>query len=171
MPLLKDGRVADDPWRHLDDEPLPEGEPVTVSLKRWSSERDALCRRTRRIGLRLPNDAVPASLAQDIERFDLITLSFPRFTDGRAYSQARLLRSRLGFRGELRATGNVLRDQLLFMRRCGIDAFEVSERAVAENWLAALGDLDVFYQPAEDGRPWIARQRSSLPGCGDAARR
>jgi uncharacterized protein (DUF934 family) len=144
---------------------------VTVSLKRWSGERDALCRRTGRIGLRLPNDAVPASLAQDIERFDLITLSFPRFTDGRAYSQARLLRSRLGFRGELRATGNVLRDQLLFMRRCGIDAFEVSERAVAENWLAALGDLDVFYQPAEDGRPWIARQRSPLPGRGDAASR
>jgi uncharacterized protein (DUF934 family) len=165
MPLLKDGRVVDDAWRHsADDEPLLEGEPATVSLKRWSGERDALYRRNGRLGLRLPNDAVPASLAGDVARFDLIILSFPRFTDGRAYSQARVLRSRLGFRGELRATGNVLRDQLLFMRRCGIDAFEVSERAVAENWLAALGDLDVFYQPAEDGRPWIARQRAGQPG-------
>jgi uncharacterized protein (DUF934 family) len=168
MPLLKDGRVVDDPWRHLDDnESLPEGEAATVSLKRWSAERDALYRRTGRIGLRLPNDAVVTSLTKDVERFDLIALSFPRFTDGRAYSQARLLRSRLGFRGELRATGNVLRDQLLFMRRCGIDAFEVDARAVAENWLAALGDVDVFYQPAEDGRPWIARQRSPLSGRGD----
>jgi uncharacterized protein (DUF934 family) len=163
MPLLKHGRVVDDPWRHCDDdEPLPDGTPATVSLKRWSGERDALYRRNGRIGLRLPNDAAPGGLAKDIERFDLITLSFPRFTDGRGYSQARLLRGRLGFAGELRATGNVLRDQLLFMRRCGIDAFEVGERAVAENWLAALGDLDVFYQPAEDGRPWIARQRAPL---------
>ena len=168
MPLLKDGRVVDDPWRHLDDnESLPEGEAATVSLKRWSAERDALYRRTGRIGLRLPNDAVVTSLTKDVERFDLIALSFPRFTDGRAYSQARLLRSRLGFRGELRATGNVLRDQLLFMRRCGIDAFEVDARAVAENWLTALGDVDVFYQPAEDGRSWIARQRSPLSGRGD----
>src|SRR5690348_11231964 len=115
MPLLKDGRLVDDAWRHLDDnEPVPEGAPVTVSLKRWTAARDALYRRNGRLGLRLPNDAVPGNLAKDVERFDLIALSFPRFTDGRAYSQARVLRSRLGFRGELRATGNVLRDQLLF---------------------------------------------------------
>jgi uncharacterized protein (DUF934 family) len=161
MPLLKEGRVVDDPWRHLDDaEALPEGAPASVSLKRWSAERETLARRVGRIGLRLPNDAPPLDLAPDIARFDLITLAFPRFTDGRAYSQARLLRGRLGYRGELRATGNVLRDQLLFMRRCGIDAFEVAERALEENWLAALGEFDLFYQPAEDGHPWIARRRA-----------
>jgi uncharacterized protein (DUF934 family) len=161
MPLLRDGRVIDDPWRHLDDaESLPDGAPATVSLKRWTAERDALSRRNGRLGLRLPNDAAVSALAEDIARFDLITLAFPRFTDGRAYSQARLLRGRLGFRGELRATGNVLRDQLMFMRRCGIDAFEVGDRALAENWLAALGEFDVFYQPAADSQPWIARQRA-----------
>jgi uncharacterized protein (DUF934 family) len=160
MPLIKDGRVVDDPWRHVEDgAPLPEGAPVTVSWKRWSSERDTLGPRDGRLGLRLPNDVPPLTLPKDVQRFDLVTLSFPRFTDGRAYSQARLLRGRLGYRGELRATGEVLRDELLFMRRCGIDAFEVSERAVAENWLAALDEFDVFYQPAEDGHPWIARQR------------
>jgi uncharacterized protein (DUF934 family) len=160
MPLLKDGRFIADGWRHLDDnEPAPEGEAVTVSLKRWLSEREALDRRNGRLGVRLPNDAAPMTLARDVERVDLITLAFPRFTDGRAYSQARVLRGRLGFRGELRATGDVLRDQLLFMRRCGIDAFAVSERAVAENWLAAFEDFGLFYQPAEDARPWIARQR------------
>lgn len=161
MPLIKDGRFIKDDWRHLEDaEPLPREEAVTVSLARWSSERDALYRRSGRLGLRLPNDVPPASLAPDLERFDLIILSFPRFTDGRAYSQARLLRGRLQFRGELRATGDVLRDQLLFMRRCGIDAFEVGERAVAEDWLAAFADFALYYQPAEDERPWITRQRA-----------
>jgi uncharacterized protein (DUF934 family) len=161
MPLIKGGCFVTDPWRHLDDAaPAPEGEAVTVSLKRWSSEGDALYRRKGDLGLRLPNDVPPTTLATDIERFLLVMLSFPRFTDGRAYSQARLLRTRLGFAGELRATGDVLRDQLLFMRRCGIDAFEVSERALAENWLAAFEDFGLFYQPAEDARPWIARQRA-----------
>ena len=161
MPLLKDGRVVDDPWRHVaDGEALPDGAAASVSLQRWSAERDTLCRRAGRLGLRLPNDAPPLALAGDVARFALITLAFPRFTDGRAYSQARLLRGRLGYQGELRATGNVLRDQLLFMRRCGIDAFEVGERALEENWLAALGEFELFYQPAEDGHPWIARQRA-----------
>jgi len=161
MPLLKDGRLVDDPWRHLDDaESLPEGAPASVSLKRWTAEREALRTRSGALGLRLPNDAAPLELAADVGRFGLIVLHFPRFTDGRAYSQARLLRGRLGYRGELRASGNVLRDQLLFMRRCGIDAFEVGERALSENWLAAFADFHVFYQPAEDGRPWIARQRA-----------
>ena len=160
MPLIKDGRFITDAWRHLGDaDTTPEGDAVTVSLTRWTSERDALYRREGRVGLRLPNDAAAMALARDIERFDLITLSFPRFTDGRAYSQARVLRARLGFRGELRATGDVLRDQLLFMRRCGIDAFEVGDRAAAENWLAAFEDFGLFYQPAEDARPWIGRQR------------
>lgn len=160
MLLIKDRRIVGDAWRHIaDDEPLPDAEPATVSLKRWASEHDALYRRVGRLGLRLPNDTPPMALAQDIERFDLVTLSFPSFIDGRAFSQARLLRSRLGYRGELRATGQVLRDQLLFMRRCGIDSFEVGERAIAENWLAALDELDLFYQPAEDGHPWITRQR------------
>lgn len=161
MPLLKDGRIVEDPWRHLDDaELLPDGQAASVSLPRWTTEREALSRRPGRLGLRLPNDASPLALAHDIARFDLVTLAFPRFTDGRAYSQARLLRGRLGFRGELRATGNVLRDQLLFMRRCGIDAFEVGDRALAEDWPQALRELDLFYQPAEDGHPWIARQRA-----------
>jgi uncharacterized protein (DUF934 family) len=161
MPLIKDGRVVEDPWQHVEDgAALPESAPVTVSWKRWLAERDALAARGGRLGLRLPNDVPPLSLTPEIVgRFDLIILSFPKFVDGRAFSQARLLRTRSGFKGELRATGDVLRDQLLFMRRCGIDAFEVSERAITENWVAALDDFDLFYQPAADGRPWIARQR------------
>jgi uncharacterized protein (DUF934 family) len=161
MPLVSEGRIVADPWRHLDDdEPLPASAAVTVSASRWSRERDALYRSNGELGLRLPNDIAATTLTRpEVERLRLIMLSFPRFTDGRAYSQARLLRDRLGFRGELRATGHVLRDQLLFMRRCGFDAFELDERALTEDWLAALGDFDVFYQPAADDRPWIMRQR------------
>ena len=138
MPLVKDASFVEDRWRHLaDDEALPDKGDVTVTSARWLKERGALAAAP---GLR-------------------IGVQFPKFTDGRAYSQARLLRQRLGFRGELRATGNVLRDQLLFMQRCGFDSFEVPERAVAEDWLAAFREFDVFYQPAADGRPWLAARR------------
>lgn len=160
MPLIKEARVVDDPWRHLgDEEPLGDGEAASVSLQRWSRDREALRRRNGPIGLRLPNDVAPATFAADVERFALIVLSFPRFTDGRAYSQARLLRSRFGFRGELRASGNVLRDQLLFMRRCGFDAFELDDDAPVAEWLAAFHEFDVFYQPAEDGSSAIMHRR------------
>lgn len=157
MPLIKDGRFAEDPWQHLaDDMAVPAHGKATVSLARWIKERDTLSAvPDRRIGLRLPNDVAPATLKDDLPLFDLVVLNFPKFTDGRAYSQARLLRSRLGFAGELRAAGNVLRDQLLLMHRCGIDSFEVGERAVAEDWLGAFRDFDVFYQPAEDGQQWL----------------
>ena len=160
MPLIKAGRFVSDPWEHVaDDAAIPAGAPASVSFRRWSAERDALLRRGGLLGLRLPNDVAVATLGPDIASFALIVLTFPRFTDGRAYSQARLLRGRFGYRGELRASGEVLRDQLLFMRRCGFDAFAVSERAVTENWLTGFGDFDVFYQPGEGEEPWAMRLR------------
>lgn len=164
MLLSKDGTPLVEIWRALDDaEPVAAQGAVTVSLARWRRERDALGTRAAPLGLRLPNDAAPAEIAADLHRFALILVAFPRFTDGRAYSQARLLRQRLGYRGELRAAGNVLRDQLLFMRRCGIDSFELPERARDEGWASALAEFDVFYQPAEEGppRPWRAAAAAS----------
>jgi uncharacterized protein (DUF934 family) len=161
MLLDKSGNAVADEWRHLaDDEAAREGEAITVSLKRWEKEHNALKGGGARLGLRLPNTANPVSLNGEVHRFALIALEFPDFKDGRAYSQARLLRSRLSYKGELRATGNVLRDQLLFMRRAGFDSFEVDgARALAEDWPKAFGEFDVFYQPAEDDRPWVMRQR------------
>jgi uncharacterized protein (DUF934 family) len=160
MPLIKGGRFVADPWRALaDDETVPEAPHLIVSYARWLKERDALTPLPAELGLRLPNDVSPMKLGEDLARFALVALSFPRFTDGRAYSQARLLRRRLGFTGELRAEGDVLRDQLLFMRRCGFDAFAVTERAIFENWLPAFREIDVFYQPAEDSRASLLRRR------------
>jgi uncharacterized protein (DUF934 family) len=154
MPLIKDDRIADDPWISVaDEEILPEGAPAIVSLARWRAERSALAGRNAPLGIRLRADQPPATITEDIDRFQVIALEFPSFGDGRAYTYARLLRERHGYRGELRAVGNVLRDQALFMRRCGFDAFEVAEGTGVAGWREALGEISVFYQPAEDGHP------------------
>lgn len=160
MVLTEDGALREDRWRHLgDDEPVPESDAITVSFARWKKANGELHARNGQLGLRLPNDTPPEEVAPDLGRFDIIVLNFPKFTDGRAYSQARLLRTRYGYRGELRASGNVLRDQLLFMRRCGFNSFVVDERAVREDWAKAFAEFDVFYQGAADSRPWVMRER------------
>jgi uncharacterized protein (DUF934 family) len=160
MVLVKNRQPVADAWRHLEDgDPLPDAGPVTISWARWTVERDLIERPTAELGVRIPNALPTAEVGAEAAKFGLIAVNFPNFGDGRAFSQARVLRDRYGYRGEIRATGNVLRDQLLFMQRCGIDAFEMPERALEEGWLAAFDEFDVFYQPAEDNRPWIARQR------------
>jgi len=160
MLLAKDGTFYEDRWRHLDDEEtIPSRESVTVSLARWQGADEAPRVHDGRLGLRLPNDAPLEPIVPALNRFDLIMLHFPRFTDGRAYSQARLLRARYGYARELRASGDVLRDQLLFMRRCGFDSFAVNQRAIEQNWATAFSEFDVFYQGARDARPWVMRQR------------
>ena len=160
MLLAEDGTLSVDEWHHLaDDEPIPAGGLVTVSFARWQLDEATLHGRTDKLGLRLPNTIEPKEIADDLPRLALIVLNFPKFTDGRAYSQARLLRSRFRYRGELRADGNVLRDQLMFMKRCGFNTFVVGERAIKENWAKAFAEFDVFYQGPTDGRPWVMRQR------------
>jgi uncharacterized protein (DUF934 family) len=98
-------------------------------------------------------------LAGEIGGLNLIVLEFPKFTDGRAYSQARLLRERLGYRGELRATGAVLRDQLPFLLRCGFDSFESDQPGFAEALAKARTLFSVVYQPTLDGRATAAELR------------
>ena len=163
MLLDRSGGFRPDPWRHLaDDEAPASGEAVTISFKRWQAEPERWSDHTGPLGLRLPNDVLPAVFGPAAARFALIVLNFPRFVDGRAYTQARLLRRRFGFNGELRAGGNVLRDQLLFMARCGFDSFEVdAARARAEDWPRAFREFDLFYQPATDLAEPILRRRLS----------
>lgn len=163
MPLLKNGALVDDPWRFAgDDTPLPPDAPVVLSFARWQAERGALVLRHAPLGVRFRNHERVEDLRPDVRHLQLIALEFPKFTDGRAYSQARLLRERLGFAGELRATGQVLPDQLLLMRRCGFDAFELAANAPLETWKRALESFSVFYQPAADGREPIASLRRVL---------
>ena len=100
----------------------------------------------------LANTDAVETLASDVSRLDLITLHFPKFSDGRAYSQARLLRERLGYQGELRATGNVLQDQAHFMLRCGFDSFESEQKGFGEALARGRTLFSVVYQPMGDGR-------------------
>jgi len=153
MPLIRATGVVEDPWLFVkDEEPLTDTGAVIVPLARFQANRDQLLARPTPLGLRLKSDQAPSLIAGDIERFDVIALEFPKFTDGRAYSAARLLRERYGYRGELRAVGNVLRDQLAFMRRCGFDSYEIKDGVDAAAWITALGGISVVYQPATDGR-------------------
>lgn len=166
MPLLKDGHLVEDPWRVIDDAtPVPANEPVIVSLARFQAERQALLARLAPLGVKLRNTDAVDALAGVLDRLDLITLEFPKFSDGRAYSQARSLRERLGYAGELRAAGDVLVDQALFMRRCGFDAYELADAARASRFVEAFRTFSVFYQPTGDGRaPASALRRFAAAG-------
>jgi uncharacterized protein (DUF934 family) len=153
MPLVKAGRiVADDFLRVADGAPLPDGVPAIVPAERYVAEADIFARRGAPTGIIWPNSRRVAELAPHLDRLALVALVFPTFKDGRAFSQARLLRERYGFRGELRATGQVLRDQFLFMLRAGFDAFEVTKDADAAAFAEAAHRYSVFYQPTGDGR-------------------
>ena len=110
-------------------------------------------------GVLFPNDHDIEVLAPDLPKLTLVVLHFPKWTDGRAYSQARLLRGRLGYRGELRATGGVLQDQIPFMLRCGFDSFESDQPGFGEALARARTLFSVVYQPAEDGRVPASRLR------------
>ena len=111
-----------------------------------------------RFALVLPNDADIAEVAATLPSFAAVILNFPAFKDGRAYSQARLLRERYGYQGEIRARGDVLSDQALFMVRAGIDAFDL-ERADLERFTEALSEFTYVYQPSSDGALPVWRQR------------
>lgn len=169
MPLIRNGRLADDRYmRVLDDAPISDGVPVIVPATRLLADAVELSRREAPTGVLWPNDRRVAELAPHLDQLSLVALVFPKFKDGRAYSQARQLRERYGFRGELRATGEILRDQFLFLDRAGFDAFEVKKETDAQAFAEASNRYSVFYQPTGDGRPTalrerLARARSALP--------
>lgn len=161
MPLLKNGQmIGEDAWLSVaDDAPLPEHRPALISHARWQAEQEHLAGRNAPLGIHLPNTVDVLDFGPEAGRFDLIVLEFPKFSDGRAYSQARLLRERFGFAGELRATGHVLQDQLWHMQRCGFDAFEITREGAAEAFAAAMRGFSHVYQPTGDGRISALKQR------------
>ncbi|HEX6994138.1 MAG TPA: DUF934 domain-containing protein [Gammaproteobacteria bacterium] len=166
--LVRNGELVED--RFVDAsgaEALPESGAVIVGLEQWQAHRDALLLRGEPLGIKLRSDQMPQAIAGDIEHFDVIALEFPKFRDGRAYSYARLLRERYGYKKELRAVGEVLLEQLHFMLRCGFDAFEIRDPDPLGAYRAALSDYTVWYQPTGDGRPTamqLRRQRLQQHG-------
>ena len=167
MALVRGTTIVDDPWRQLKaDESMPADEPVIIGKARYLAERDALAGRNAPLGLLIEaGEGLTGLSPADIGRFALIALSFPKYTDGRAYSVARILRENHGFSGELRAVGNVLRDQIEFMRRCGFETFDIAHegtlRAIVNG---SIKTVDIHYQPAglegrervpAGTRPWL----------------
>jgi uncharacterized protein (DUF934 family) len=144
--------IADRFARVEDDEGLPTSGGVLVSLAHFEAERDWLLERDGDLGVWLKSDESPTAIADDLESFALIALDFPVFSDGRAFSSARLLRERFGYKGELRAIGDVLCEQLPFMLRSGFDTFEMASEKAVEEFKAVVSEVRVVYQPTGDGR-------------------
>ncbi len=151
--------VEDRYLRIADDSPVPEEGSVLLPAARFLADAERIAGRPGATGVIWPNDRDIAELAAYLGRLSLIALVFPTFKDGRAYSQARTLRERYRFRGELRATGDILRDQFLFLHRAGFDAFELKKSADVPAFCAALQRYIAFYQPAADGAVSVLRQR------------
>jgi uncharacterized protein (DUF934 family) len=160
MPLIKNGRLTEERYvRVLDDAPIPDGVPVIVPAARFLADADEMLRRDAPTGVEWPNNRAVAELEPYLDRLAVIVLTFPNFKDGRGYTQARLLRERHGFVGELRAAGQILRDQFLFLVRAGFDALEVVKQSDAEAFAATLARYTVFYQDAGDDRVSAMRRR------------
>jgi uncharacterized protein (DUF934 family) len=165
MRLVKSGHLVDDRFvRVPDDAPIPSDVPVIVPAARFLAEAADIARRTAPTGVLWPNNRKVVELAPHIDKLALVALVFPTFRDGRAYSQARQLRETYGFRGELRATGDVLRDQFMFLLRAGFDAFEVKKDADVAAFASEIARHTVFYQPTGDGRLAAAWARHARPG-------
>jgi uncharacterized protein (DUF934 family) len=163
MPLVKGGKIAADSFVQVaDDAEIPGEGAILVSAARLLGDTEALSRRDGKLGVIWPNDRDVDDLVPHLDRLAVVALAFPSFRDGRAYSQARVLRERFGYRGELRATGQVLRDQFIFMLRAGFDAFEVRKDGDAEAFAATVKRYSVFYQPTGDGRVTALHRRMQL---------
>jgi len=152
---LQDGvfGLAEDPFTNVGDEQsVPPGD-VIISLTRFQSEGEALLDEGRAVGVRLESHEEVEALAYDLPQLSVVALAFPKFGDGRAYSYARLLRERFGFKGQVRAVGDVLREQAGYMVRCGFDAFEPADGSTVDAWERATQRYRHVYQRSVDGRP------------------
>ena len=163
MPLVKQGKITSDLFVHLaDGAELPDDGAILIPAARFLEHAEVLSKRAGKLGVIWPNNRDLDDLVPYLDRIAVVALVFPSFRDGRAYSQARLLRERYGYEGELRATGQVLRDQFVFMLRAGFDAFEVKKDADAAAFAETVKRYSVFYQPTGDGRVTALNRRMQL---------
>ncbi len=165
MPLWKDKQFVDDAFQVVADEaPLPETGAI-VSLKRWREERAVLEGRNAPLGILLPPDAEWDDIVADLPRFPVVAVAIPKLFDGRAFSIARLLRQRDGYKGEIRAVGTFTVDQMPLMRRVGIDAFQVEDELTRHQLERGVWpEVKEYYQPIDGGRevpagtrPWARK--------------
>ena len=163
--LIKDRQIIDDEWvlikesSQLEDLQAYSGQDLIVPLAFWLAERNRIQQRSGKTAVWLNSNEVPHSLGAELHNLELIALNFPIFSDGRSYSSARELRTNLGYKGEIRAIGDVLRDQLFYMSRCGFDAFAMREDQNLESALGAFSDFTEGYQASVDKPIPLFRRR------------
>lgn len=165
--LIRDNAFVDDSFTHIEDgEPLPTGDAI-ISITRLLAEAESLRARNHPIGVVVRAGSKEGedirALAPYLDMISLISIEFPVYRNGRGFSNARILREEFGFKGEIRATGEVLFDQIQFMLRCGIDAFEVADDFTLEDFRAAVGSLTDAYQPAADDEAGVIWRRHARP--------
>lgn len=166
--IIKNGQIVDDAWQVLKlaegQEPasvtLPE-EPSLLPLAVWLARKAEVLAAGKPVGVWLDSSEGPEAIASDLTYFAVIAVNFPKFADGRGYSSARLLRERYSYSREIRAIGDVLHDQLFYMKRCGIDAFAVREDKDIEAALAGLKVFSDAYQAAVDQPQPLFRRRTA----------
>ncbi|WP_137936211.1 DUF934 domain-containing protein [Chitinivorax sp. B] len=167
--LIKQLTIVDDRFtllRPADDGSLPAipaAGDIIVPLTCWQSERDQLTSRKDLIGVWLAPDDDPSEIVADLSHFAVVAVDFPAFTDGRGYSTARLLRERYGYQGELRAVGDVFKDTLFYLARCGFDAFAVRQDKDIVEALKGLSDFTDAYQVSATQSIPLFRRRAALP--------
>ncbi len=169
MRIIRDRRVGEDDRLVIpaDADALPVSGKLISPLERWLAQRDSLVARFQDaapLAVWLDSHEDPSALADDLHRLALIAVNFPRFGDGRGYSAAFLLRQRYGFKGELRAIGDVLRDQLFYLQRVGFNAFGVRAGKDIEDALKALDDFSETYQASSDQPVPLFRRRAAAIG-------
>lgn len=159
MALYRNGEFQADAWAYAsDDLPTPEDGAIVVPKARYLAERDALIERSGPLGLALRAGEDVAGVENDLARFAIVVLDIPKYTDGRLYSVARLLRERWSFAGELRARGDILRDQIAFLHRVGVDSYDIAHAGTIEALrTGAIAAVRRHYQRA-------ARDDDAIPG-------
>lgn len=166
MQIIRDRCISESHWRHAPEGALVDAEStklpgaIIVALADWRHHKTELLRRGTPVGVRLGAGDDVDEIVDDLDSIALVALEFGSFTEGRAYTHARILRERHGYRGEIRAVGDVSRDRLAFMERCGFNAYELRSDCELQDALNAFGEISGVYQPAADALPVIASRRA-----------
>jgi uncharacterized protein (DUF934 family) len=156
MQLIKDRQIVEDSYQYIADaESLMDGN-ITVSLTRWQNDKAQLRNHAGKVGLRLNFDDAFETIGDDLNSLPLIELNFSFFGDGRLFSRAKLLRIRFGYQGEIRAVGSFMLDQIFYLSKVGVNAFQLDNSTSTEVALAALNDFSVSYQTTAENQPLLS---------------
>lgn len=147
MTIIKDNSIVDNLWHtHQEDKPLDNNS--IISLSHWLENRDELKTSQKNLGLLVDGSTDIQSFKDDLKCFAIVAINIPAFVDGRAYSLCQLIRNQCHFTGEIRAVGDVLPDQALYLTRVGFNSLELENKTLAQLAIKKLNDYSVFYQPA-----------------------